>query len=257
LRLDLPLPPPLPTVSLSATPSVVNYLDSTHLDWSSTDATSCAASGGWTGAKPVSGSQALTGITTTQIYTLACTGGGGTASQSVTVTVNSTPLADPKECLFNWAEKNYPGLFAPSISPTQVWTVYTYRYYSATRAYLAVNSINNHVYYMGPDGNLQDEGPLSYWSPQAGCQVPPAPPTECLFNWAEKNYPALFAPSGAAWAASSINWTYRYYKDTNAYLEVKSTDVNLTNNNVFYMGADGQLQDEGPISSWLSQSGCQ
>jgi hypothetical protein len=78
-----------------------------------------------------------------------------------------------------------------------------------------------------------------------------------LFNWAEKNYPALFAPSGAAWAVSSINWTYRYYKDTNAYLEVKSTDVNLTNNNVFYRGADGQLQDEGPISSWLPQSGCQ
>jgi exo-beta-1,3-glucanase (GH17 family) len=40
------------------------------------------------------------------------------------------------ECLFNWAEINYPTLLAPAGSPTAAWTVYTYRYYSATNAYL-------------------------------------------------------------------------------------------------------------------------
>ena len=94
------------------------------------------------------------------------------AATSVTTNFAVTQTSNV-DCLFSWAEKNYPSLFAPSMSPTQFWTVYTYRYYSATNAYLAVNSINNHVYYMGPDGSLQDEGPLSYWSPQAGCQVPP------------------------------------------------------------------------------------
>ena len=74
------------------------------------------------------------------------------------------------ECLFGWAEQNYPGLFAPAAATTAVSTVYTYRHYSATNAYLGVSTADNHVYYLGPDGNLQDEGPLSYWLPKADCQ---------------------------------------------------------------------------------------
>jgi hypothetical protein len=74
------------------------------------------------------------------------------------------------DCLFNWAEINYPSLFAPAGAPTSVLTVYIYRHYSATNAYLGVSSTDNHVYYMGSDGSLQDEGALSYWLPLAGCQ---------------------------------------------------------------------------------------
>ena len=72
----------------------------------------------------------------------------------------------PTECLFNWAEKNYPALFAPAGS-TQSLTVYSYRYYSTTNAYLGVNSVNNHVYYLSSEGVLQDVGPLSDWSPRS------------------------------------------------------------------------------------------
>jgi len=79
-------------------------------------------------------------------------------------------LTSPNDCLFNWAEKNYPSLFAPARSPSGVWSVYSYRYYSATNAYLGVSVADNHVYYMGADGNLQDVGPLSQWLPLAACQ---------------------------------------------------------------------------------------
>ncbi|MDD5321201.1 MAG: PQQ-binding-like beta-propeller repeat protein [Methylococcales bacterium] len=79
-------------------------------------------------------------------------------------------VVSPTDCLFNWAEKNYPTLFAPSGAPTQVWPPYNYRYYSATNAYLGISSVDNHVYYMGPDGKLQNEGSQSYWLPLAGCQ---------------------------------------------------------------------------------------
>jgi hypothetical protein len=82
--------------------------------------------------------------------------------------------AMPTACLFNWAESHYPALFAPSGSPTATPGVYTYRYYSATHDYLGVSSIDNHVYYQGSDGQLQDVGPLSYWLPVANClQVSP------------------------------------------------------------------------------------
>lgn len=79
-------PPPAPTVSLTATPAAIIAGASSALGWSSTNATACTASGGWTGAKATSGSQSVTPAVTAT-YTLACTGAGGSASASATVTV--------------------------------------------------------------------------------------------------------------------------------------------------------------------------
>jgi glycerophosphoryl diester phosphodiesterase len=76
-------------------------------------------------------------------------------------------------------------------------------------------------------------------------------PTECLFNWAESIYPTLFAPSGAVSQFSSP-FTYRYYSATNTYLGVSSAD-----DHVYYLDADGKLNDVGPLSSWLPLAGCQ
>ena len=155
-----------------------------------------------------------------------------------------TPTSPGGECLFNWAEGNYPDLFAPSGPPTAVLGVYTYRHYSTTNAYLGVSSVDNNVYYEG-----QDVGPTSYWLPVAGCQAS-ATPTACLFNWAEGNYPALFAPAGSPTATEAV-YTYRHYSATNAYLGVSSI-----NNNVYYLGPNGKLQDVGPTSYWLPKAGC-
>ncbi|MDD5321200.1 MAG: hypothetical protein PHD43_11425 [Methylococcales bacterium] len=82
---------------------------------------------------------------------------------------NTTTVNDI-ECLLNWAENAYPNLFSPAGAISQFQSPYTYRYYSNTNSYVGVSSINNHVYYLGPDGVLQDVGPLSNWLPLAGCQ---------------------------------------------------------------------------------------
>ncbi len=74
------------------------------------------------------------------------------------------------ECLFNWAEGKYPDLFAPAGSLTTDSSDYTYRYYSATNAYMGVSLIDNDVYYMGADAILQNKGPLSDWLPIASCK---------------------------------------------------------------------------------------
>lgn len=79
-------PPPAPTVSLTATPTNVPAGGSSTLDWTSTDATSCTASGSWSGTKAVSGSQVVSGLVTQSTYTLTCSGAGGQASASATVT---------------------------------------------------------------------------------------------------------------------------------------------------------------------------
>ena len=80
---------------------------------------------------------------------------------------NSTP---PITCLLNWAETAYSKLFLPAGAPTQVQLPYTYRYYKNTNSYVGVSSVDNHVYYLGPNGVLQDVGQLSQWLSTAGCK---------------------------------------------------------------------------------------
>lgn len=77
-----------PTVSLSATPSPIVTGNSTTLTWSSSNATSCAASGSqssaWGGSVATSGSKAVTQYTNTT-YVLTCSNSSGQTAQSVTV----------------------------------------------------------------------------------------------------------------------------------------------------------------------------
>jgi hypothetical protein len=56
------------------------------LTWSSTNATACTASGGWSGSKSTSGSHSVTPARTTT-YTLACTGSGGNVTKDTTISV--------------------------------------------------------------------------------------------------------------------------------------------------------------------------
>lgn len=81
---------PPPTISLTANAGTVTVGSSFTLDWSTANATSCTASGGWNGAKATSGSESFTAATPGIItYTLACAGAGGSSTQSTAVTINS------------------------------------------------------------------------------------------------------------------------------------------------------------------------
>jgi hypothetical protein len=83
--------PPPPTVSLTASPSTVASGASSTLEWSSKNATSCTASGAWSGNEATSGSQATAALKSASTYTLTCSGSGGSASQSTTVSVTPGP----------------------------------------------------------------------------------------------------------------------------------------------------------------------
>ncbi len=80
---------PAPTVTMSATPSTVASGGKSTLNWSSTNATSCTASGAWSGSTGLRGSTTTGPIDASSTYILSCTGSGGTASQSATVSVSS------------------------------------------------------------------------------------------------------------------------------------------------------------------------
>jgi len=80
----------LPAITLAANPSTVNSGATSTLTWSATNATSCAATGGWGGTEPTSGSYTSPALSANASYSISCTGTGGTASQTVTVTVTGT-----------------------------------------------------------------------------------------------------------------------------------------------------------------------
>ena len=89
-----PPPPSTPTVSISASPSSITSGQSTTLSWSSSNVTSCTASGGWSGTRATSGNLSVSPTTTTT-YTLTCNGANGSANQSAIVTVSSLPPPPP------------------------------------------------------------------------------------------------------------------------------------------------------------------
>ncbi len=93
---------------------------------------------------------------------------GVPASTANAVKMNPT---SQEQCLLNWAESTpkYAGLFLPVGAATQISPPFTYRYYSQTNTYVGVSSDNNHVYYKGPNGVLEDIGDLSTWLATAEC----------------------------------------------------------------------------------------
>jgi hypothetical protein len=85
-----------PTLTFSANPTSVSSGGSTQLRWSTTGATSCTASGSWSGSRPLaSNGWTISGITSNRTFTLTCTGAGGNVQRSASVTVGGSPPAAP------------------------------------------------------------------------------------------------------------------------------------------------------------------
>jgi hypothetical protein len=78
------------TVSLAASADVVDAGGSVTLSWSSRNATTCSASGGWSGTKSVAGQQLIPFLQNNQTFTLNCEGAGGSAIAMVSVAVTGS-----------------------------------------------------------------------------------------------------------------------------------------------------------------------
>jgi arabinogalactan endo-1,4-beta-galactosidase len=74
------------------------------------------------------------------------------------------------DCLFDWAQRSYPGLFPAPAGSTALYGAYSYRFYPGSGTYLGRAGSN--VYYLGPASQnaLLDLGAASTWLAQAGCQ---------------------------------------------------------------------------------------
>jgi len=84
-----------PTVSLTASAASAPAGSTVTLQWSSTQASTCSASGDWSGNKATLGSEGVSTGTTagTRTFKITCTGAGGTASATVSVGVTAIACA--------------------------------------------------------------------------------------------------------------------------------------------------------------------
>jgi hypothetical protein len=83
-------PPPAPKVTLSAADTVIDEGATTSLNWSSSDATECTASGGWSGSRSTSGSAVVGPLSARTTFSISCSGAGGSALAMVAISVNGT-----------------------------------------------------------------------------------------------------------------------------------------------------------------------
>lgn len=104
-----------PTVDLTVSSANVVYGNGVTLSWTSSNVSSCQATGDWTGAKALSGGpDSVTPANGSNTYTITCEGiGGVTASDTETVTML------PPDVTF-WSD---PGLIGPGQSSVLRWTV--------------------------------------------------------------------------------------------------------------------------------------
>ena len=101
-----PTPPAPPTVNISLSPAAPSCIDlgaPAALTWSSSNATSCEASGAWTGPVGLSGNSSVYPAADGSIYqadekfdyVLSCAGAGGTATASATACANKNTGGSP------------------------------------------------------------------------------------------------------------------------------------------------------------------
>jgi len=107
----------LPTAALKASNTTVDAGGSAMLTWSSTNATSCTASGGWSGTVATSGSGSTGALTASSTFSLTCSGPGGTSAPA-TATVNVVPSATVPSTTLSV----YPSVIAPGGSSTLTWS---------------------------------------------------------------------------------------------------------------------------------------
>ena len=204
---------PMPSVTLATSSASVDAGDTITLTWSSENATQCSASGGWSGNRPVSGSESSSALSDTTTFTLSCSGPGGSSSADVTVAVNVvipaptvSIAANPatvesgETTVLSWSTTN-----ATSCSASGAWSGDRPVTGSATSAPLTINSLFRLVC-VGPGGstigattvNVDQPSPPSVSLSAASTTIDAGGST--TLTWSTSN--AVSCSASGAWTGS-------------------------------------------------------
>ncbi len=143
-----------PTIVITATPATITSGETSTLDWTANNSTTCTAPDGV--SSDISGTYITPPTSETRTYTVTCTGSGGTLSQDITVTVEApaptvTLTLDPASVPFgktskiSWTSTNSTSCLSSDGGGTGTTGIFT------------TSPITSDTYYivlcMGPGGN--------------------------------------------------------------------------------------------------------
>lgn len=107
--------PAAPTIAINAAKPSFAGPGVTTISWSTANASSCTASGAWSGSQPTSGSASTGVLYFPATYALTCSGPGGSTSASATVAVSYTPPS-PSAKSYGLALSNPQWLSSPDLT---------------------------------------------------------------------------------------------------------------------------------------------
>lgn len=87
---------PAPTLILNASPTTIEFQGQSMLNWSTTNAVSCEASGDWSGSKPTSGQETVGPLGETSNFGLVCRNADSiSVNREITIAVVQAPVEPP------------------------------------------------------------------------------------------------------------------------------------------------------------------
>ncbi|OYT93578.1 MAG: hypothetical protein CFE43_02295 [Burkholderiales bacterium PBB3] len=102
---------------------------------------------------------------------------GTTGASSVAPSCTLASLVAPNSlnevefnCLFDWAEDQFPANLLPRRPATQTLSPYRYRNYTAQNMFVAYSAGDAHLYFLAAPAPVVDLGLAAGWSRQAGCR---------------------------------------------------------------------------------------
>ena len=260
-----PAPAPSPTASINANPSTINAGAGSLLSWSSSNSTSCYASGAWSGTQSLIGNITVS-PSATSTYILNCTGAGGSASSSSTVNVTAPtppPTAPPTVTLtaspsavntgvsstLTWNSTN-----ATACSASGVWT--GSKAASGTQAVTPTTTSTYSLSCTGTGGTTTSSVTITVTAPPppppSADTTPPSTPANFRVTATGKNNVAL------AWDASTDNVGvagYRLYRNnatTPLYnglaLSINNTGLSAGSTYTYYVTAYDKAGNTSPNS---------
>lgn len=92
------------------------------------------------------------------------------SSASIFKLTNKAYTQKEENCLFAWAEQQYPTFFSPALVDTQAFGDYSYRYYDNTDTYLGFFQHDKiHLLKAGKSNEIKEVGFIEYYQYLAGC----------------------------------------------------------------------------------------
>ncbi|OYU43466.1 MAG: hypothetical protein CFE44_18230 [Burkholderiales bacterium PBB4] len=73
-------------------------------------------------------------------------------------------------CLFDWAEDQFPATLLPRRPSTQTLSPFRYRNYTAQNMFVAYSAEDAHLYFLAAPAPVVDLGLAANWSRQGGCR---------------------------------------------------------------------------------------